>query len=219
MTFLALHAHSCVSMCRIDPKPSPACYPFNSEQDSVLLLYPVTTCSIRSAPWWNGITLAGCHRHNGQNSNWSNADDWPRGWGRSGLETFLSTMNHRFGFSTSGNPTKHMPIGYWSLWGQSRSVTSGDLRWPWNSCDARSRVIDSHVLTPITSTIPIQVNRTTPSCVYSRFRWNLAEGCSLCDVITSWPDLTNFFTKSCAKDSPISYRKFQHDTSNGLACS
>ena len=33
---------------RIDLKPSPACSPFNSEQDIVLLLYPVTTCSIRS---------------------------------------------------------------------------------------------------------------------------------------------------------------------------
>ena len=139
---------------------------------------------------------------NGQNSNWSNDDDWPRGRGRSGLETFLSAMNHRFGFSTSGNPTKYMPIGYWSLWGQPRSVTSGDLRWPWNSCDARSRVTASHVLTLITSTIPIQVNRTTPSCVYSRFRWNLAEGCSLCDVITSWPDLTNFFSPKVAQRTP-----------------
>ena len=60
----------------------------------------------------------------------------------------------------------------------------------------------SHVLTPITSTIPIQVNRTTPSCVYSWFRWNLVEGCSSYDVITSWPDLTIFFfTQSCAKDA------------------
>ena len=48
--FSDLHANSGVSMCRIDLKPSPACSPFNSEQDSVLLLYPVTTCSIRSAP-------------------------------------------------------------------------------------------------------------------------------------------------------------------------
>ena len=114
-----------------------------------------------------------------------------------------------------------MPIGYWSLWGQPRSVTSGDLRWPWNSCDARSRVTASHLLTLITSTNPIQVNRTTPSCVYSRFRWNLAEGCSLCDVITSWPDLTwpNFFHQKLRKGRPISYRKFQHDTPNGLACS
>ena len=32
--------------------------------------------------------------------------------GRSGLGTFLGTMNHIFRFSTSGNPTKHMPIGY-----------------------------------------------------------------------------------------------------------
>ena len=114
-----------------------------------------------------------------------------------------------------------MPIGYWSLWGQPRSVTSGDLRWPWNSCDARSRVTASHVLTLITSTIPIQVNRTTPSCVYSRFRWNLAEGCSICDVITSWPDLTwpFFFHQKLLKGRPISYTKFQHDTPNGLACS
>ena len=31
--FLDLHAHSGVSMCRSDLKPSPACSPFNSEQD------------------------------------------------------------------------------------------------------------------------------------------------------------------------------------------
>ena len=130
-------------------------------------------------------------------------------------------MNHKFGFSTSGNPTKHMPIGYLSLWGQPRSVTSGDLRWPWNSCGAKSRVTASHVLTPITSTIPIQVNRTTPSCVYTRFRWNIAEGCSLCDVITSWPDLTwpNFFHQKLRKGRPISYGKFQRDTPIGLASS
>ena len=97
-----------------------------------------------------------------------------------------------------------MPIGYWSLWGQPRSVTSGDLRWPWNSCDARSRVTASHVFTLITSTIPIQVNRTTPSYVYSRFHWNLAKGCSLCDVITSWPDLTwpIFFSPKVAQRTP-----------------
>ena len=99
----------------------------------------------------------------------------PRGWGRSGLETFLGTMDHRFRFSTSGNPTKHMPIGYLSLWVQPRSVTSGDLSWPWPSSGAMSRVTYSHVFTPISSTIPIQVNRTTPSCGYSRFRWNLAK--------------------------------------------
>ena len=112
-------------------------------------------------------------------------------------------MNHRFRFSTSGNPTKHMPIGYMSLWVQPRSVTSGDLSWHWNSSGAMSRVTFSHVLAPISSTIPIQVNRTTPSCVYSRFRWNLVEGCSSYDVIASWPDLTwpdhFFFTKSCEK--------------------
>ena len=119
-------------------------------------------------------------------------------------------MNHRIRFSTSGNPTKHMPIGYLSLWVQPRSVTSGDLSWPWNSFGAMSRVTSSHLLTPISSTTPIQVNRTTPSCVYSRFRWNLVEGCSSYDVITSWPALTwpNFFTKKCAKDSPWAMENF-----------
>ena len=113
-------------------------------------------------------------------------------------------MNHIFRFSTSGNTTKHMPIGYLSLWGQPRSVTSGDLSWPWTPSGAMSRVTSSHVLTPISSTIPIQVNRTTPSCVYSRFCWNLVEGCSSYDVITSWPDLTQpiFFSPNVAQKMP-----------------
>ena len=130
-------------------------------------------------------------------------------------------MNHRFRFSTSVNPTKHKPIGYLSLWVQPRSVTSGDLSLPWNSSGAMSRVTSSHVLTPISSTIPIQVNRTTPSCVYSRFRWNLVEDCSSYDVITLWPDLTqpNFFHQKLRKKCPISYGKFQHDSPNGVASS
>ena len=130
-------------------------------------------------------------------------------------------MHHRFRFSTSGNPTKHMPIGYLSLWVQPRSVTSGDLSWPWNLSGAMSRVTSSHVLTSISSTIPIPVNRTTPSCAYSRFRWNLVEGCSSYDVITSWPDLTgpNFFHQKLRKRCPISYGKFQRDSSNGVASS
>ena len=33
--FWDLHAHSGKSMCRSDLKPSPACSPFNSEQDRV----------------------------------------------------------------------------------------------------------------------------------------------------------------------------------------
>ena len=116
-----------------------------------------------------------------------------------------------------------MPIRYWSLWGQPRSVTSGDLSSPCNSYDEISRVTSSHVLTPITSTLPIQVNRTTPSCVFSRFRWNLVEGCSSYDVIISRPDLTwpIVFTKSCAIDAllSISYGKLQYDTTNGVASS
>ena len=51
----------------------------------------------------------------------------------------------------------------------------------------------SHILTPISSTVSIQVNRTTPTCVYSRFLWNLVEGCSSYDVITSWPNVTELF--------------------------
>ena len=133
----------------------------------------------------------------------------------------FGTMNHKFRFSTTGNPTKHMPIGYWSLWGQPRSVTSGDLSWPWNSYYARSRVTASLILTPIISTIPSQVNRTTPSCVYLRFRWNLAEGCSSYDVITSWPNLTwpTCFHLKLRKRRPISYGQFQYDTPNGVTSS
>ena len=49
MTFcFALHAHSGVSMCRRDLKPSPACSSLNFEQDRVFLLYPVAIFSIRS---------------------------------------------------------------------------------------------------------------------------------------------------------------------------
>ena len=59
MTFLALHAQSGVSMCRSDLKPSPACSPFNSEQDRVFLLYPVAIFSIRSARGVARISLRG----------------------------------------------------------------------------------------------------------------------------------------------------------------
>ena len=37
-------------MCRSDLKPSPACFPFHSEQYRVLLLYPAAIFSIRIAP-------------------------------------------------------------------------------------------------------------------------------------------------------------------------
>ena len=60
--------------------------------------------------------------------------------------------------------------------------------------------------------------RTTLSCVFSRFRWNLAECCSSCDVITSWPDLTWPFShqKLRKRRACLSYGKFQHDTPNGV---
>ena len=184
-----MHAHSGVSMSRSDLKSLSACSLFNSEQDRVLLLYPVAIFSICSVVLLSRtaspplaviaitVKIQICRMTMiGQGDG-----------GRSGLETFLGTMNHRF--STSGNRTKHMPISYLSLWVQPRSLTSGDLSWPWYSSGAMPRVTSSHVLTPISSTIPIQVNRTTPSCVYSRFRWYLVEGCSSYDVIFSWPDL------------------------------
>ena len=43
---LSLHANSGLSVCRSDLKPSPACFLLNSEQDRVLLLYPVAIFSI-----------------------------------------------------------------------------------------------------------------------------------------------------------------------------
>ena len=166
------------------------------------------------------ISLCGCQ---GTHKEIGNHAPGPRDWGRSGLETFLSTMNHIIGFSTSGNPTKHMPIGYWSLWGQPRSVTSGDLRWPWNSCDARSRVTASHVLTPITSTVPIQVNRNSHDAKLRLLTISLKSCRRLFPLwrhnFVTWPDLTKFFHQKLRKGRPISYRKFQHHTPNDLACS
>ena len=102
--------------------------------------------------------------------------------------------------------------------GQWPQVTLIDLK---NLMMQGSWVTASHALTPIPSTIPIQVIRTTPSCVYSRFRWNLVEGCSSYDVITWWPDLTwpFFFYQKLRKRRPITYGKFQRDTPNGVASS
>ena len=201
--FFALHAHSGVSMCRRDLKPSPACSSLNSEQDRVFYCIPLQYLAYVVLLSRNGITLAGRHRRNGQNSNWSNDGDWPRGWGRNGLETFLGTMNHRFRFSTSGNPTKHMPIGYLSLWVQPRSVTSGDLSWPWPSSGAMSRVTSSHVLTPISSTIPFK-------SIASRqvaFTHDFAEILRRLFLLwrhnfVTWPDPTNFFHQKFGKDAP-----------------
>ena len=116
---------------------------------------------------------------------------WERFWEQ-------RTTNSDSAVSTSGNRTKHMPIGHWLLWGQRWSVTSGDLSWPWNAYDAHaiSKVTprhQSHQLTPF-KTIAPQV------AFLSRFRWNLVGGCSTYDVITSWPDLTwPYFTKSSKK--------------------
>ena len=124
-------------------------------------------------------------------------------------------------FSTSGNPNKHMPIGYRSFWGQQRSATLVDLSWPWNSHDARSWVTaspishQSYQLAPFKSIAPghAKLRLLTISL-------NLAEGCSSYDAITSWPDLTKFcFHQKLRKRRPISYGTFQHDTPNGVASS
>ena len=118
-------------------------------------------------------------------------------------------MNHRFIFSTSGNPTKHMPIGYLSLWVQPRSLTSGDLSWPWNSSGAMSRIISSHVLTPISSTIPIQVNRTTPKL---RLLTISPKSCRRLFLLrhhnfVTWPDPTIFFSLKVAQKIPLKLLK------------
>ena len=128
-------------------------------------------------------------------------------------------MNHRIRFSTSGNHTKRMPIGYLSLWVQPRSLTLGDLSWPWTSSGAFSRFTSSHVLTPISSTIPIQVNRTTPklrlltislkSCRWLFLLWR--------HNFVTWPDPTIFFHQKLRKGCPISYGKCHHDSLNGVA--
>ena len=131
-------------------------------------------------------------------------------------------MNHRFRFSTSGNSTKHMPIAYLSLWVQPRSLTSGDLSWHWNWSGAMSRVISSHVLTSISSTIPIHVNRTTPICVYLlTISLKSCRRLKSYDVIPSWPDPTwpLFFYQKLHKRCSISYGNFQHDSPNGVPSS
>ena len=84
-----------------------------------------------------------------------------------------------------------------------------------------SRVTSSHVLTPISSSIPIQVNRTHAKLRLLTISLKSCEGCSSYDVITSWPDLTrpNFCHQKLRKGCPISYGKFQHDLPNGVASS
>ena len=55
--FLALHAHSGVSMRRSDLKPSPACSSSNCEQDRVFLLYPVAIFQNRNEGEWTKSIL------------------------------------------------------------------------------------------------------------------------------------------------------------------
>ena len=73
----------------------------------------------------------------------------------------------------------------------------------------------SHQLSPFKSIAPRQVAFThdlLKSCrrLFPLWRHNFV----------TWPDLTKFcFHERLRKGRPISYRKFQHDTSNGLASS
>ena len=73
--------------------------------------------------------------------------------------------------------------------GQWPQVTLFDLENHMMQCQESQLVMNWHQsqqLSPLKSI----VIRTTPSCVFSRFRWNPVEGCSSYDVITSWHDLT-----------------------------
>ena len=68
---------------------------------------------------------------------------------------------------------------------------------------------------------PFKVNRTTPSCVFSRFRWNVVRGWSSYDVIPSWPDLTwpFFFCQKLREICTINYGKIKHDIPKSVASS
>ena len=128
-------------------------------------------------------------------------------------------MNHRFRFSTSGNSTKHMPIGYLPLWVQPRSVTSGDLSWPWNSSGAMSRVTPS----PCIDTNLINYPHSSQSHHAKLCLLTISlKSCRRLLVLwrhnfVTWPDPTNFLHQKLRKRCPISYGKFQHDSQNGVA--
>ena len=112
-------------------------------------------------------------------------------------------MNHRFRFSTSETPLNicRLAIGHCEVnRGQWPQRTLVDLETHMTQGQGSQLVISWHQSYQLS---PFKFIAPRRSCVYSRFRWNFAEGCSLCDVITTWPDQTRpiFFTKSCAKDA------------------
>ena len=89
---------------------------------------------------------------------------------------------------------------YLSLWGQPRSVTSGDLSWPtliWRNI---------HVLTPIYQLSPFKSSHHAKLRLFT-ISLKSCEGCSSYVNRETWPDQI-FFMKGC----PISYGKFQHDS-------
>ena len=129
-------------------------------------------------------------------------------------------MNHIFRFSTSGNPTKHMPIGYlYSEFnrGQWPQVTLVDLEPHLAQCQGSHPVMywhQSHQLSPCKSIATRQVAFTHDFAEILRrllllWRHNFV----------TWPDPTNFFHQKFRKGCPISYGKFQHDPPNGVASS
>ena len=120
-------------------------------------------------------------------------------------------MNHRFRFSTSGNPTKHMPIGYLSLWchvsrGEWPQMTLVDLETHLVQCQGHIQSCIDNINYPHSSQSHHAKLRLLTISQKSCRRWfllwrhnfvtwpdllrrNLVEGGSSYDVITSWPDL------------------------------
>ena len=113
-------------------------------------------------------------------------------------------MHHRFRFSTSGNPTKHMPIGYLSLWVQPRSVTSGDLSWPF-------KLIWLNVKGHIQSCIDINLINYPHSSQSHHANLRLLtislKSCRRLFLLwrhnfVTWPDSTNFVSPKVAQKMP-----------------
>ena len=114
-------------------------------------------------------------------------------------------MNHRFRFRTSGNPTKHMPIGYLSLWVQPRSVTSVDLSWPWTSSGTMSRDTSSHVL--IDTNLINYPHSSQSHHAKLRLLTISLKSCRRLFLLwrhnfVTWPDPTKFFWPKVAQSMP-----------------
>ena len=123
--------------------------------------------------------------------------------GRSGLETFSGTMNHKFRFSTSGIPTKlfRLAIGHCEVnRGQWPQVTLIGLETHLVQCQGSHPVMhwhQSHQLSPFKSIAPRQSSFTHDFAEIRRRLFLLWRH----DFVT-WPDLTIF--------SPRVARKMPH---------